>query len=163
MEDTQEPVGALGTETHARIVVGVDGSAESKVALRWAATLAQRTGALIDAVNVWQQPIVYGWETGLAVVPDWNPESDVDKVVTAVTDEVFGPQRPPGLRIFTLEGSVAQRLIEHSGGAQMLILGNRGRGGFVGLLLGSVSSACAAHATCPVLIVHDGDVPPWPP
>lgn len=150
----------LAAETHPRIVVAVDGSAESKVALRWAGTLARRTGALIDAVMVWQHPTFYAWEGALAIPPDWDPRSDADKAVSAVADEVFGLDRPTGFRIFLLEGSAADRIIQHAAEAQMLVVGNRGRGGFKGLLLGSVSSACAAHATCPVLIVHADDAPP---
>ena len=50
-------------------------------------------------------------------------------------------------------------LLDAGRGARMLVLGSRGHGGFAGLLLGSVSSACAQHATCPVVVVH-GDAPP---
>jgi nucleotide-binding universal stress UspA family protein len=52
-----------------------------------------------------------------------------------------------------LEGSAAEQLVERAKGASLLVLGNRGRGGFRGLLLGSVAHQCAAHAQCPVVIV----------
>jgi nucleotide-binding universal stress UspA family protein len=139
-------------------VVGVDGSEESKVALRWAGLMAHRTGALIDAVTVWSYPVVYGWEAAGTYTIDWPGEAE--KSVIATVDDVFGPDRPAGLRTFALEGDSAAKLIEHAAGAQLLVVGNRGRGGFRGLLLGSVSTKVAAHATCPVLIVHADDVPP---
>ena len=59
------------------------------------------------------------------------------------------------------EGGPAHALIEMSGGARMLVVGNRGHGGFAGLLLGSVSAACAEHASSPVLIIP-GMTPPPP-
>lgn len=159
MNEKTESTGAdLGAESPGRIVVGVDGSTESKAALRWAGEMARRTGALIDAVTTWSFPVTYSWDASGTYDIDWH--GDADKVATASVDNVFGPQRPVGLRIFALEGDPAQKLIEHAAGAQMLVVGNRGRGGFKGLLLGSVSSKCAAHATCPVLIVHADDVPP---
>jgi nucleotide-binding universal stress UspA family protein len=56
-------------------------------------------------------------------------------------------------------------LLDVSTGAQMLVVGSHGHGGFAGLLLGSVSAACAEHARCPVLVVHDrlAAPPPHPP
>lgn len=74
---------------------------------------------------------------------------------------VFGPEPPVPVRETVRHGGPAHELIEASRGAQMLIVGSRGHGGFTGLLLGSVSSSCAAHAHCPVLIIH-GDTPPPP-
>jgi nucleotide-binding universal stress UspA family protein len=50
-------------------------------------------------------------------------------------------------------------LLDESDGAQMLVVGSRGHGGFMGLLLGSVSASVAEHATCPVLVLH-GNEPP---
>ncbi|MEO6530311.1 MAG: universal stress protein, partial [Specibacter sp.] len=63
--------------------------------------------------------------------------------------------RPPeGFSGVCVRGTPAKVLMEHSKSAQMLIVGSRGHGGFAGMLLGSVSSACAEHAGCPVLVVH---------
>lgn len=148
----------LGADTRPRVVVGVDGSPESKAALRWAGAMTHRTGAIIDAVTVWSIPVTFGWDSAGLYGIDW--QADAEKSLIATVDSVFGADRPAGLRTFTLDGDPAHKLIEHAAGAQMLVLGSRGRGGFKGLLLGSVSSKCAAHATCPVLIVHADDEPP---
>lgn len=158
LENKAAPGPDLGAEVKGRIVVGVDGSPESKAALRWAGEMAQRTGAVIDAVTAWALPIAFGWDAAGAYDIDWR--GDAEKALIATVDSVFGPNRPAGLRTFVLEGDAAHQLIEHAAGAQLLVVGSRGRGGFKGLLLGSVSSKCAAHATCPVLIVHADDLPP---
>lgn len=136
----------------ARIVVGVDGSEPSEAALRWAARLAPVLGAVIDAVIAWQDPSRYGW-TAL-VSQDWRPDQDAAKVLEQSLSNVFGAERPPGLLATTREGHAANVLLEASEDAEMLIVGSRGHGGFAGLLLGSVSTACAEHAHCAVLVVH---------
>ncbi len=135
----------------ARIVVGIDGSAESTQALRWAAGLAAATGARVEAVAAWQYPVVYGW----AYPPlEWSPEQDMRKALTTAVDQVFGADRPAGLELEIREGHPSTVLLEASKDATMLVVGSRGHGGFAGLLLGSVSAAVAEHATCPVLVVH---------
>ena len=143
--------------TGRHVVVGVDGSEPSKQALRWAQFLAQATASTIEAVAVWQPYIAYGG--GWATVPaDWNPAQDAETNLTATIEAVFGQHRPAGLELTVREGTAARVLLDASQGAQMLIVGSRGHGGFTGLLLGSVSATCAEHATCPVLVIH-GDTP----
>ena len=143
-----------------RIVVGVDGSEPSKLALRWAGVLSRAMGgAHIEAVSAWRVPTSYGW----SYAPDnWNPEGDDERALRAAVDEVFGAERPPNLDLIAREGVAAKVLLDQSKGAAMLIVGSRGHGGFAGLLLGSVSMACAEHATCPVLIAHGDAVPAFP-
>jgi nucleotide-binding universal stress UspA family protein len=134
-----------------RIVVGVDGSDSSKEALRWAARLAGPIGATVTAVVAWQVPSSYGY----AYMPDgWRPDGDAEKVLSETIDSVFGADRPADLQLLVKEGNAAQILVEESAHAQMIIVGSRGHGGFVGLLLGSVSASAAEHAQCPVLVVH---------
>ncbi|HEV7204166.1 MAG TPA: universal stress protein [Jatrophihabitans sp.] len=135
-----------------RIVVGVDGSEPSKRALRWAARIAASEGARIDAVAAWDFTPAFGWN---ALPMGYSPQLDIEKSLTDTVDEVFGTDRPKDLRLITLEGRAPQVLITASKGALMLVVGSRGHGGFMGLLLGSVSSAVAEHATCPVLVVHE--------
>jgi nucleotide-binding universal stress UspA family protein len=137
-----------------RIVVGVDGSESSKAALRWAARILAATGGFIDAVIAWQPPPYYGWGY---VGPEWNPEDEARKVLTAAVDEAFGADRPIGTRLTVERGNPAKVLLDQSKDAVLLIVGSRGHGGFAGLLLGSVSAPCAEHATCPVLVCHSKD------
>jgi nucleotide-binding universal stress UspA family protein len=141
-----------------RIVVGVDNSPASKAALRAAARLAAATGATIDALGVWEYPFAYGYAEGHAMgmggQSGWHPETDANKKLTATVDEVFGPDRPTGLRTVLLHGNPATCILEQAKDASLIIVGSRGHGAFAGLMLGSVSTKCAAAAPCPVLIVH---------
>ena len=134
-----------------RIVVGVDGSEPSKAALRWAARIAPAVDATIDVVIAWDYPQVYGVP---GYVDDWRPDLDAEKVLQDSLDAVFAGDLPQGLRPLVRQGPARQVLLKASSDAEMLVVGSRGHGGFAGLLLGSVSAACAEHADCPVLVVH---------
>src|SRR5450759_3320756 len=79
----------------ARIVVGVDGSEPSKLALSWAVRMSATTGASIDAVMAWHFPVNFGWGY---VTDAWDPIADATKCLTDSVDEVFGAERPAGLR-----------------------------------------------------------------
>jgi nucleotide-binding universal stress UspA family protein len=139
-----------------RVVVGIDGSKQSKSALRWAASIAHLTGARLHAVAAWEIPTGFGWS---AFPNDWNPQADMTTALGEAADEVFGSGRPTDLELSVKQGTPAEVLLDASIGATMLVVGSRGHGGFTGLLLGSVSAAVAEHASCPVLVVH-GDQPP---
>lgn len=148
---------------HHRIVVGVDGSKSSQLALRWARYLADTMGCTVEAAIAWQPISAYSWGTiGWAAFPaDWDPSTSARQVLSDAVEEVFGPDPGADLTTTVCEGGAAEALLEASAGARMLVVGSRGHGGFAGLLLGSVSAACAEHASCPVLVVH-GDTPPPP-
>lgn len=138
-----------------RIVVGVDGSEQSKLALRWAARLAELTGAGVDAVLAWSVSPVLGWD-GL-VLDGFDPQHEAERLLNETVDAVFGAYgalRPTDLRLIVEHGGPAKVLVDRSSDAAVLVVGSRGQGGFTGLLLGSVSSACAQHARCPVLVAH---------
>jgi nucleotide-binding universal stress UspA family protein len=134
-----------------RIVVGVDGSEGSKLALRWATRIGRYEDAGIDAVIAWTYPVPPG-ATAVPIAFDREPE--VEKTLAAVVDEVFGANRPSDLRMDCVQGDPAQVLIDRSDDALVVVVGSRGYGGFYGLLLGSVSGKVAEHAHCPVLVVH---------
>jgi nucleotide-binding universal stress UspA family protein len=137
------------------VIVGVDGSAPSKAALRWAARICEATGNKIEAVIAWEWPRSYGWSP---VIEDWHPDAEAEKTLEQALDDVFGADRPAGLVPSVRHGAPRKVLIEASGGAEMLVVGSRGHGGFTGLLLGSVSAACAEHAHCPVVVVREAAV-----
>lgn len=137
----------------AGLLVGVDGSVASVAALREASVLAEKLELPVHAVAFWDYPdLVYG---------DYNypeafdsPKDDAARVLRTATMEVFGDAAPGWFSASTRRGRPARELVRLSREAAMLVVGSRGRGGFVGLLLGSVSAACAAHAQCPVLVVR---------
>ncbi|MEV8181003.1 universal stress protein [Specibacter sp. NPDC078692] len=134
----------------APIVVGVDGSPESILALRWAKTLASTLGCTIMAISAWHLETVYGPYP----VTDWDGESEAQRVLDEALNQAFEGDSPAGLVAEVRRGRPVPVLLNLAQSAQMLIVGSRGHGGFAGMLLGSVSSACAAHARCPVLVVH---------
>ena len=144
-----------------KIVVGIDGSERSDLALRWALALAAPSQAPVEAVLVWQYPVALAWPAGWTYGSTIDfAEADAETQLGAAIERVVGAQRPTWLLPIARQGDPAQILIEASTGAGLLVVGNRGRGGFTGLLLGSVSAACAKHAHCPVLGVHDDQPPP---
>jgi nucleotide-binding universal stress UspA family protein len=133
-----------------RIVVGVDGSPASLRALAKAVDLADSLNAGLEVVTTWK----YFTEYNAIGVTDWSPESDAKEILDEALDHQFGATIPVWVTTASAEGSPSQRLIDASEGAEMLVVGSRGHGGVAGLLLGSVSSACAEKAHCPVLVVH---------
>lgn len=139
-----------------RAVVGVDGSPASRAALRWAVDwVAGAGGGTVDAVHTWQAPYVYGPMGGALVAVDPVPFESAAKEALVAAVEAVEP--PPGVVVSSLlsEGACAQTLLDRAEGADLLALGTRGRGGFAGLLLGSVTQQCLHHATCPVVVLPD--------
>jgi nucleotide-binding universal stress UspA family protein len=142
-----------GSGHEPRIVVGVDGSASSKAALDWAIRQAKLTGAIVDAVIAWHFPGAYGYP--VAAGDDADYEKLAAKVVTDTIAEVSGPAGPVEIRPKVVEGNPAAVLLAASAGADLVVVGSRGHGGFVEALLGSVSQHCVHHATCPVVVLRD--------
>lgn len=136
------------------ILVGVDGSDSSIAALRYAARLADALDAPLEAVTTWY----YSSLTGARLVMEWTPEQDATDTQTAAIEQAFGATPPARLIRPVAGGPPARTLIEMSRTCEMLVLGNRGHGGFVGLLLGSVSAACVRHAHSPVLVVRPREI-----
>ncbi len=145
------PTDPTSTEL-APIVVGVDGSASSVEALLAGDRLARALGTTVAAVTAWSWPPLAAG--AVLTVTDWAPDGDAREILNQAITQAFGDHPPDSLTRVTAEGNPAQVLMEASVGSTMLVVGTRGHGGFAGLLLGSVSSACAEHATCPVLVVR---------
>lgn len=137
-----------------RIVVGFDGSEQSTAALERTLTLAEGVGAAVDVVTSWRWPLT--WST-LPVANTWSPLHDAEEIRQHAV-EVIERHGSHTVDVTTraVEGGATEVLLEAAADADLLVVGSRGRGGFRGLLLGSVSAACVQHATCPVL-VHRGE------
>lgn len=133
-----------------KIIVGVDGSAASIEALRQAQTIGVAMGATVEAWACWDFPA--GYEAYLAAGIDGFAHAAEESLASAMT-EAFGPEQPRNVVPRLVHGPARTTLINASREASLLVVGRRGHGGFSGLL-GSVSSACVAHAHCPVLVVH---------
>lgn len=139
----------------APIVVGVDGSSPSIVALRWAGALTPLFKGHIRAVTAWQYQIALGTFTPVL----WNPEEEARTICANAVAAAFNGIPPQGLEMVVCQGPPAKVLVEESRSAQLVVVGSRGHGGFEGLLLGAVSTAVAEHAKCPVFIAHGTDLP----
>jgi nucleotide-binding universal stress UspA family protein len=140
-----------------RIVVGVDGSEQSKRALRWAIEQAGLTAATVEAVGVWQYPSTYAWGA-VAVVDAAELAEACERTLIDTVIEVGGEEPPVHIDSYVSTGHPAYELVRQAKGADLLVVGSRGHGGFVGALLGSVSQYCVHHATCPVVVVR-GEYP----
>ena len=136
-----------------RIVVGIDGSDNSKQALRWAAKQAGYTGASLDIVAAWEFPTTYGW-VALPDNEDYDFAGYAQKSLDEAAAEVFGGDVPASLSSRVVQGHAAEVLVEASKGAELLVVGSRGYGGFADALLGSVSTYCVHHAHGPVTVVR---------
>jgi nucleotide-binding universal stress UspA family protein len=139
-----------------RIVVGIDGSAESKQALRWAAAEAKLRGAVLRVVHTWFFPYIAagpGPDPVLDAEVIENVRRTAEQLVDSELAELGGETSGIDIERAVVEGAPAPALLEAAEGAALLVVGSRGRGGFTGLLLGSVSQQCAHHAPCPLVIV----------
>ncbi|MDO5752901.1 universal stress protein [Arthrobacter sp.] len=134
-----------------RIVVGVDGSDGSIAALRRAERIATATGARVEAIACWSVPAALALPYALGTV---DFEDGAQKLLDETIRKAFGEPTPENVSTRLVQGLPRQTLVEAADGAEMLVVGRRGRGGFRGLLLGSVSQACVSHAQCPVLVMN---------
>lgn len=140
-----------------QVVVGVDGSAGSISALRWAARYATATGAHITVVLSWHFPAPAGpAPVGVApaIVSD-EVRASMQEVLDKSVAEGFGHPAPGNVRAKVAYGHPASVLVEESRHADLLVVGHRGHGAFTGMLLGSVSIHCVTSASCPVVVVRD--------
>jgi nucleotide-binding universal stress UspA family protein len=139
------------------IIAGVDGSESSQAAVEWAYDEAVHHDASLTLVMTWQRPVMpttppYGG------IPTEGYETQPKSDAIGMLDELvarFNAKTPDvEVRTSIEEGSPAKVLIERSKGADLLVVGSRGHGGFAGMLLGSVSQHLVAHAHCPVIVVR---------
>jgi nucleotide-binding universal stress UspA family protein len=135
------------------IVVGIDGSDNSRQAARWALSQAALTGTGLRAVSSWR------WPNYLTRVP---PGVDLAEETSQVLDEIIegvlaeNPQAAATVTVtrHVLEGPAGPALLTQSAGATLLVVGAQGRAAFPGMLLGSVAEYCVRQGTCPVVVVR---------
>ncbi|MGW7364270.1 universal stress protein [Streptomyces sp. NPDC054841] len=135
-----------------RVVVGVDGSPSSHEALRWAVRHAGLIGATVEAVEAYELPGAHGWSAPM-VDAGFDAEVARESLAEEIRN-VLGDSGGSQVRQVLLRGNPVEALVKASEGAELLVVGSRGRGGFARVLLGSVSQQCALYATCPVVIVR---------
>lgn len=143
------------------VVVGVDGSEPSREALRWAAQEARLRDARLRAVHVWSfvPPTPIG-EPGMIPMPasDYAGQLEAERgAAQAELDDAladaFPGEAPVEVEAELVEGDAGERLAAEAEGADLLVVGSRGRSGIASVLLGSVSSHLVSHAPCPVVVV----------
>lgn len=140
----------------ARIVVGVDGSTQSEIALRHAIAEAELWGAELVAVAgvpVASMTGVLAWVP--SAVDTEQMLKDFEEGVAGTLDRCLAGHDGLSVRRIVLDGTGAELLTEFSVATDLVVVGSRGRGGFAGLLLGSTSQAVLHHSQCPVMVVTD--------
>jgi nucleotide-binding universal stress UspA family protein len=140
------------------IVVGVDQSAGAEAALRFALEEARLRQATLRVVHAWQFGYIGGGGLeGLLPAAGGELEEFRQGAAAALDQtlqEVVADQDDVAIERRVEQGVPAAVLVAESHGAELLVVGSRGHGGFAQLLLGSVSQQCAQHASCPVVIVR---------
>ena len=145
---------AVTHHTEHRIVVGVDGSESSRQALQWAVDEGRQRGSWVEAVHAWQSAYVSGGT--MYSVETIGPQiyrDAADAVISETVEAVNAAGLAGPIRKSVPHDTPAHALIEAAKGADLIVVGSRGRGGFAGLLLGSVSQQVVHHAPCPVVVI----------
>jgi nucleotide-binding universal stress UspA family protein len=143
------------------ILVGVDGSKASQAALRFAADEARLRDAKVVAVHAWTfVSAAQIGDPGLMPVPAGDLPGLLDAeregaeiALRGAVEEAFGGKPPLEIEHRLVEGDAAESLVAEAMGADLVVVGSRGRGGLASALLGSVSSHVIHHAACPVVVV----------
>lgn len=144
------------------ILVGIDGSEHSRRALEWAVREAALRHAPLTVLTV-HQAIVSYWTAGAVASPgDTDIAKEALDAAKAETDSVLAQvdaaSRPPSVTVKAVTGLPAEELLYAAEGADMIVVGSRGAGGFKRLLLGSVSTQVTHHANCPVVVIPSDDI-----
>jgi nucleotide-binding universal stress UspA family protein len=137
------------------VVVGVDDSDNSRAALAAAAEQARLRGCPLHVVRAWglaNAPKPPTWEPGY-VPPFSEYEEAVEHWLEGQVRSVLGEDHGLEVRLHPVHAAPAGVLVDASRRADLVVVGARGLGGFLGLVLGSVSDQLVRHAHCPVLVV----------
>ena len=138
-----------------RIVVGIDGSDNARSALQWAYAEASLRKAILQPVMVWSYPYYVMPPDAMVLSEAFESveQRERDRFEHIVRTGVGAGDPDVTVEPLLVEGQTARELLTRAKGADLLVLGARGRGGFASLLLGSVSQQCVHHPPCPVVIV----------
>lgn len=143
-----------------RWVVGFDGSAESDAALAWATEHVTGRASVLQIVTAWESPLTTTARTGTPSILEANSlvheaaeSTSTDAAETA--RRTLGDDSTVEVEPTCVHGSASAILLDVGETASLLVVGNRGQGGFARLLLGSTSHQCATHATVPTAIVRE--------
>ena len=140
--------------TDGPVVVGTDGSPVSEAALGFAFDAAAVRGAELVALHAWSPTAV---DKALEPMMDWDAVADEEEAVLAERLSGWGQKYPQvTVRRSVVRDGAARALVDASRGAQLVVVGSRGRGEAAGLFLGSVSHGVLHAAHCPVAIVRPG-------
>jgi nucleotide-binding universal stress UspA family protein len=139
------------------ILVGVDGSAQGREALACAAKEAALHGARLRIICAWTIPSAV-YASGFAPATEESPLDSFGRNAEAIVRDAVAEARQlqPSVPCEgeAVQGQAANALLKHAADASLIVVGNRGRGGFASLLLGSTSQQVVHHAPCPVLVVR---------
>jgi nucleotide-binding universal stress UspA family protein len=137
------------------IIVGIDGSGHSRRALEWAVSEAAMRQQPLTVLTVYRavagylgEPVQYVGDAELTERARKEAQKETDEVL----DEFAGSQKPP-VTVRAVTGMPVNELLAAAEGADLLVVGARGAGGFKRLLLGSVSTQVTHHAPCPVVVI----------
>lgn len=136
-----------------RIVVGIDGSEDSRAALRWALQEGRLRQASVEVVHTWHLPYVGASPYIVPVLDSDTYEKAARQVMDSVVDAEDTTGLPAPVTRSVVSGGAAGAIVEQARDADLIVVGSRGLGGFKGLLLGSVSQQVVHHAPCPVVVV----------
>lgn len=138
------------------VVVAVDGSEASKVAVRWAANTAMKRGVPLRLASSYTTP-QFLYAEGLVPPQEVFDDLQAETMETIEEARAIAHQIAPNLKIghTIAEGSAIDMLLDMAHDVTMIVMGSRGLGGLSGMVLGSVSAAVVSHATCPVVVVRE--------
>jgi nucleotide-binding universal stress UspA family protein len=146
MSEHERPAGRL-------VVVGVDGSPSSREALRFAADEARQRDAALRVITSFDVPDIL-WLGGAAMTAMEERLQVAQRAARKVVDEELPDQSGLTIDVVATTTPPTVALVDQSVDADLLVVGSRGRGGFRGLLMGSVSLQCVLHASCPTAVVR---------
>ena len=142
-----------------RIVVGVEGSGYARAALIWAIEEASVRDSVVEVVTVYTPTYAPASpDFGYVPLDSYDLLTEVENMQNDVIEKALATSHNPNVTIqrTLVKGRAADMLLKAAKGADLLVVGNRGRGGFSGLRLGSVSQSISHHCPCPLVIVRTG-------